>query len=139
DSVMAAPNAVKNISNIDSFRYITLLYLLRQPNLRLISVWNPTFLSLLLAPLPDWWDGLLGDIAHGTISKADVKPRFAPDPNLARALRACSPTEPESFWQNLRLISCWADGASAPYARRIEERLPQTHLQGKGLLATEAF
>ena len=47
DSVMAVPNAVKNISNVDSFRYVTLLYLLRQPDLRLISVWNPTFLSLL--------------------------------------------------------------------------------------------
>jgi hypothetical protein len=48
DSVMAVPDTVKHISNIDSFRYVTLLCLLRQPDLRLISVWNPTFLSLLL-------------------------------------------------------------------------------------------
>ena len=49
DSVMAVPNAVKNISDMDTFRYVTLLCLLRQPDLRLISVWNPTFLTLLLA------------------------------------------------------------------------------------------
>jgi len=139
DSVMAVPNAVKDISDMDSFRYATLLCLLRQPNLRLISVWNPTFLSLLLAPLPDWWDALLDDIARGTVSRTDVKLRFAPNPELAQALRACSPTEPESLWQNLRLISCWADGASAPYARQLEERFPRTCLQGKGLLATEAL
>ncbi len=46
DSVMAVPNAVKNISDMDAFRYVTLLCLLRQPDLRLISVWNPTFLTL---------------------------------------------------------------------------------------------
>ena len=139
DSVMAVPNTVKNISNIDTFRYVTLLCLLRCPNLRLISVWNPTFLSLLLAPLSDWWDSLLDDIAHGTISKQDVELRFAPDPKLARALRALSPAEPESLWRNLRLISCWTDGASASYTRQVEEMFPQARLQGKGLLATEAF
>ena len=47
DSVMAVPNDVKNISNMDAFRYVTLLHLLRRPDLRLISVWIPTFLSLL--------------------------------------------------------------------------------------------
>jgi len=139
DSVMAVPNAVKNISSMDSFRYVTLLCLLRQPELRLISVWNPTFLSLLLAPLPDWWDGLLHDIEHGTISKQDVELRFAPDPKLARSLRAFSPTEPESLWPHLRLISCWTEGASASYARQLGGIFPHVELQGKGLLATEAF
>jgi len=139
DSVMAVPNVVKNISNMDSFRYATLLYLLRQPELRLISVWNPTYLSLLLASLSAWWDELLNDIECGTISRQDVELRFAPDPIRARALRAFSPTEPESLWQNLCLISCWTDGASAPYARKVEEMFPRAQVQGKGLLATEAF
>jgi hypothetical protein len=136
---MAVPNAVKNISDMDSFRYVTLLCLLHQPNLRLISVWNPTFLSLLLAALPDWWDCLLDDIQSGTISKQDVELRFAPDPKLARALKVFSPTDYESLWRHLRLISCWTDGASASYARQVEEMFPGAHLQGKGLLATEAF
>ena len=139
DSVMAVPNSVKSISNMDSFRYVTLLFLLRQPNLRLISVWNPTFLSLLLAPLAEWWDLLLDDIAHGTVSKGDVEIRFTRDPKLARALRALSPIDPVSLWPNLRLLSCWTEGASASYARPIKEMFPQARLQGKGLLATEAF
>ena len=139
DSAMAVPNTVKNISNVDSFRYVTLLCLLRQPDLRLISVWNPTFLSLLLAPLVERWDSLLHDIERGTVSMADVDLRFAPRPELARALRASSPTDYESLWPHLRLISCWRDGASRPYARQIEEMFPHVSLQGKGLLATEAF
>ena len=139
DSVMALPNEVKNISDIDTFRYVTLLCLLRQPDLRLISVWNPTFLTLLLDPLVGWWDELLDDIARGTISKQDVTLRFTPNPKLAQALKAHSPSEPESLWQNLQLISCWTDGASASYARQLEEEFPRVRLQGKGLLATEAF
>lgn len=139
DSVMAVPNGVKNISNVDSFRYATLLCLLRQPELCLISVWNPTFLTLLLSPLSDWWESLVDDIAYGTMSRKDVELRFVPDPKRARALRALSPAEPESLWRNLRLISCWTDGASAPYARRVEAMFPRARVQGKGLLATEAF
>ena len=139
DSVMAVPNAVKKISDMESFRYVTLLCLLRQRNLRLISVWNPTFLTLLLNALPDWWDSLLDDIAHGTFSKHNADFRFTPDPKLARALKAFSPTDVESLWPNLRLISCWMDGVSAPYARQIEKIFSRASLQGKGLLATEAF
>jgi hypothetical protein len=139
DSVMAVPNGVKNISDMDSFRYVTLLCLLRQPDLRLISVWNPTFLSLLLAPLSDWWESLLDDIAHGTISKQDVALRVPPDPKRARALEDIDPADVQAIWPNLQLISCWTEGASASYARQLEELFPRARLQGKGLLATEAF
>jgi hypothetical protein len=139
DSVMAVPNDVKNISDVDTFRYVTLLCLLRQPSLRLISVWNPTFLKLLLAPLSDWWESLLEDIVHGTISKRHVGLRFPPDPKRARALEAIPSTDVQAFWPNLRLLSCWTDGASASYATQLEELFPRACLQGKGLLATEAF
>ena len=139
DSIMAVPNVVKSISDTDTFRYITLLHLLRQPGLRLISIWNPTFLSLLLASLPAWWKSLLFDIERGTLSLQDVELRFVPKPDRARALRVLSPTDYESLWPRLRLISCWMDGASARYARQLGERFPHVELQAKGLLATEAF
>jgi len=139
DSVMAVPNAVKNISDVDSFRYVTLLHLLRQPDLRLISVWNPTFLSLLIESLPKWWDSLMHDIERGIVNRPDVELRFVPRPELARALKALDPADTKSLWPRLRLISCWMDGASAVYARRLTEMFPQAALQAKGLLATEAF
>ncbi|HXQ35047.1 MAG TPA: GH3 auxin-responsive promoter family protein, partial [Anaerolineales bacterium] len=139
DSVMAVPNDVKNISDVDSFRFITLLYLLCQPELRLISVWNPTYLSLLLASLPERWESLLSDIECGTVSLPDVELHFAPRPALARTLGRLSPTDYVSIWPNLRLISSWKDGPSAPYARQLEALFPGVQLQAKGLLATEAF
>ena len=139
DSVMAVPNAVKNISDVDSFRYVTLLYLLRQRDLRLLSVWNPTFLSLLIECLPEWWDSLLHDIERGIVDRSGVELRLAPRPELARALKASNPSDTPSLWPRLRLISCWMDGASEPYARQLEKIFPQAELQAKGLLATEAF
>nr|MDQ3005559.1 GH3 auxin-responsive promoter family protein [Chloroflexota bacterium] len=139
DSVMAVPDAVKNISDVDSFRYVTLFHLLRQPDLRLISVWNPTFLSLLIGCLPRWWPGLLHDIERGMVNRPDVELRFAPKPELARALKTLDPSDRESLWPRLRLISCWMDGASQAYAREVSEMFPQAALQAKGLLATEAF
>lgn len=134
DSVLAVPNEVKTLSNIRAFRYQTLLHLLRQPELRLISVWNPTFLTLLIEALKQDWDALLNDIALG-----NVEQRIQPNPQLASALRALSPCEPETLWPRLRLVSCWADGPSAPYACQLRELFSGATLQGKGLLATEAF
>jgi hypothetical protein len=37
------------------------------------------------------------------------------------------------------LLSCWADGAAAPYAEKLAAQFPSVIVQGKGLLATEAF
>ncbi len=134
ESVLAVPNSVKTLTDIQAFRYQTLLHLLRQPHLRLISVWNPTFLTLLLEALKPNWDELLSEIAQG-----NVEQRIQPDPQRASALKALSPSEPDSLWPRLRLLSCWADGASAPYARQLRTLFPGATLQGKGLLATEAF
>ena len=140
ESVMAVPNRVKNISDdVDTFRYVTLLHLLRQPDLRLISVWNPTFLSLLIASLPEWWDSLLHDIECGIVTRADMELRFAAKPELARAFKALDSSDTGSLWPRLRLISCWMDGASETYARQLAEMFPHVELQAKGLLATEAF
>lgn len=47
----AVPFEVGKVFNIDEFRDQTLQYLLSNEDLRFISVWNPTFLSLLLRPI----------------------------------------------------------------------------------------
>jgi hypothetical protein len=39
----------------------------------------------------------------------------------------------------LRVISCWTHGPSARYAARLGEHFPGVEVQGKGLVATEAF
>jgi hypothetical protein len=148
EAAMAVPNLVKQVLDIATFRYITLLFLLRQPNLRLISVWNPTFLTLLLAPLSDWWAYLLEDIAHGTITPPNpldpalekvLRSRLKPDPAHAKTLSTLRPDSYSAIWPNLGLLSCWTDGPAATYAQAIRQAFPGVPVQGKGLIATEAF
>ena len=148
ESALAVPNLVKHIHDVSAFRYVTLLFLLRCADLRLISVWNPTFLTLLLQPLPEWWDSLLQDVENGTITppiqidnslSKSLARKLKPNPQRARLLSKLKPDDYKSIWPQLKLISCWADGASSTYARSLQEKFPNILIQPKGLLATEAF
>ena len=153
-SVFAVPPQVKLIGEMESFRYVTLLFLLRCRRLALISVWNPTFLTLLVGRLGDWWPSLATDIASGEISSpAKIEPdlmttlRALNRPDARRAAEVESAFRSNSsvgelhvrLWPRLRLISCWADAHAAGYARELAALFPQARLQGKGLLATEGF
>ena len=132
ESTLAVPGAVKHLREMAAFRYATLLFLLRAERLRLISVWNPTFLTLLLESLKEQWEPLLRDLATGTRDRS-------PAPRRARALARMRPDDVAAIWPHLRLISCWADGPAAPYAEELRRLFPNVALQPKGLLATEAF
>lgn len=148
DAALAVPNAVKHIEDMETFRYITLLFLLQQPHLRIISIWNPTFLSLLLEHLPVYWQDLIKDIADGTISSSkaldhDLKhtllKQLAPNPNRSNMLKSIHPNDFQSLWPDLGLISCWTDGSAEPSAEALKDQFPGVIFQGKGLIATEAF
>lgn len=41
-------------------------------------------------------------------------------------------------WTQLKVISCWADGSSRPYAAELATRFPGVAIEPKGLISTEA-
>jgi hypothetical protein len=123
NAVMAVPSSVRHIAEIESFRRTVLTHLLCCGDLRLISVWHPSFLTLLLDTLERDWDALIAGL---------------PAPRR-RALRHRSPKEPETLWPSLRVISCWGDAHAAAPMEELRRRFPNTAIQAKGLLATEAF
>jgi hypothetical protein len=45
--------------------------------------------------------------------------------------------DPREVWPHLKLVSCWTAGASQGPAAELRARLPQAHLQPKGLMSTE--
>jgi hypothetical protein len=45
--------------------------------------------------------------------------------------------EPQKLWPRLKVVSCWADATSKPFAEELARRLPHARLQPKGLLSTE--
>jgi hypothetical protein len=150
EAALAVPNAVKHVPRMEVFRYVTLRHLLSTPHLRLISVWNPTYLTLLLDALAEWWEPLLDDLAAGRLSVQGLEPNLharlsrglRPDPRRAHTLRKLDPRDPMTLaqvWPRLTLLSCWADGPSVRFAGELRARLPHVTMQPKGLLATEAM
>jgi hypothetical protein len=120
DAVMAVPSRVRAIADVAAFRRATLVALLRRRDLRLVSVWHPSFFTLLLDELARSWDELVREAGERRLARAD-------------------PRDPRSIWPRLQLVSCWADGHAGLAADDLARRLPGVRMQAKGLLATEAF
>lgn len=122
--LFTAPPDIARERDMDHFYFRTALALLECESLALISVWNPTFLLLLLEYMEQNRPALLAHLPPERI------------PPVARGLRQ---GRYDSIWPGLRVISCWCDAESRSYAQKLHLRFPGVTVQPKGLLATECF
>jgi hypothetical protein len=125
---LAVPASVGAKRNLDDCLYATCLSLLNSPDLAFISVWNPSFLTLLLDFMEQHAQPLLRDLAMIYPKRARV---------LAEERNANGRFDVEQLWPNLQVISCWTDAAAKLALGPLREKLPTVPVQGKGLLATE--
>ncbi|MFA5093752.1 MAG: GH3 auxin-responsive promoter family protein [Candidatus Omnitrophota bacterium] len=154
--LFAVPNEVALIKDIDSFRYVTLLFLCAEGNLSFVSIWNPTFLILLMDKLDLYRDSIISDIRNGSINapgnidaglKRSLGKKIIKDPVRADYLERISQQDSnrslmrsgKKIWPRLSVISCWTEGNSAIYAEQLQRLFPEVKIEGKGLLATEAI
>ena len=105
--------AVPKAADLDE----TIAQLLNCTDLKLASVWSPSFWLLLLERLRNNWD-------HWA-----CLPSFSK--RMAGGLKG--------LWPQLSLMSCWADGPSERFLPDLRRDFPDLFIQPKGLLATEAF
>ena len=150
-ATLAVPGAVRHVTDADAWRYVTLRALVARPDLALVSVWNPTFLTLLLDALPAWADRLADDLERGTLSPpgpvspdvlARLRAGLRPDPARADAVRqSVAGAEGAGLharlWPRLAVVSAWADGHAAGPAQDLAALVPHAAFQAKGLMATE--
>lgn len=129
---------LKYAEDIAEFRRRTLLRLLGEPELRLISVWHPTFLTLLLDELMASWELLLHLLARGLPAIGRLR-AIPPQPRRASQLKEVDPQLPGSLWPRLAVVSCWGDAHAGGCIKELKERLPGICVQAKGLIATEAI
>ena len=142
---MAVPARLASVPGLDNCVYLSLRFLLQAPSLTFISVWNPSFLQILLNQLELHGERLVRDLLDGEASVCTPLPRgitnsLKRDACQARNLRAMlgrGRIEPEVLWPQLELISCWTSAASAAMKSEIQRNFPGVAIQGKGLLATE--
>ncbi|HEX6739675.1 MAG TPA: GH3 auxin-responsive promoter family protein, partial [Vicinamibacteria bacterium] len=126
--VMLTPPGLARVGDVEACRYLTLRHLLASEDLRLVSVWHPSFLTLLEEAMEAQAERLIEDLRGPHPQRAAVlRRRLDRDGRLTAA----------AAWPELRLISCWADAAAAPYAAELARRHPRAVVQPKGLLATE--
>lgn len=145
-ATLAVPPVIRHVSDTETFLLLTVACLLQRRDLRLISVWHPSFLLLLLDALTRHWEPSLEIVRTGklptflsvsAVSAASLG--LVARPARARELRELGPEQPERLWPHLALLSCWTDAHAALSARVLAARFAQTPIQSKGLLATEAF
>jgi GH3 auxin-responsive promoter len=128
---------LKYAQDIGEFRRRTLVRLLNEPELRVISVWHPTFLTLLLDELAACWDELLALVAKGMPGAGRLR-SIPPNRRRADRLRPVDPGSGSELWPHLATISCWGDGHAAGLIANLKRRFPGVRIQPKGLIATEA-
>lgn len=122
--IFAVRKDVAQIKDMDEFYRKTAVSLLACRHLSLISVWNPTYLLLILNYMKDHAQALLSLIPARRgkeIRESLLNGNF------------------QGIWPRLRLISCWADANARPYAEKLQSLFPGVVIQPKGLLATEGF
>ncbi len=95
--------------------------LLLAENLEIISIWSPSFLAVQLDYIQTHWQTL----------QLQLSP-------YRSQLLASHPIDWEALWPQLKLISCWDSAMAADQVSRLKAHFPNTLIQGKGLLATEA-
>jgi GH3 auxin-responsive promoter len=140
-ATLAVPEHVAGIADMDVFRFETLRHLLACRNLRFISVWNPSFLTLLLAEVRSLAPALIQRIgADGLVGRAaELQGIF--DEYKGAEFNHCgsSRTLGEAIWRKLRVISCWSDAGACEAALRLQAAFPSAIIQPKGLIATEGM
>jgi hypothetical protein len=132
------PPAVSEIETTEAFLYITSLFLAQEEDLAFISVWNPAFLVTLLENIQANRDKIAEDIKNGSINK-EIKLPLLLKHKLEKYIKKGKVLNFNILWPKLKFISCWADGNSKPYAKKLAKILGHVYMQPKGLLATEGI
>ena len=134
-ALSAVPAWVGEICQVEDWQLASLYWLVRKHDLALISVWSPSFFLQLLRGLTQHQTALVELLTHGGQIAAR---QLAADPRaLHRLTRYLQRQDSRELWPELKLVSCWMDGASRPLAETLQRQLPQARFQAKGLLATE--
>lgn len=120
DTLMAVPGSVRHAKSMEEFWHATALALLSCDDLRLISVWHPSFLTIL-------WEFIRAEKTKLLQSLPKRSAQLAEADTLG------------GVWPDLALVSCWGDAAASEPFRVLEKSNPDIQFQRKGLIATEGF
>ena len=140
----AAPESISLAQTSEDAQFATLVYLVADAQLSVMSVWSPSFALTLFDRLFDWRDELVDVLRRGEWGRRQASLQHLPCPRSPRAAAmlydwqgAPEPALFAALWPRLALVSAWDTAASATWADALRALLPHADFQGKGLWATE--
>jgi hypothetical protein len=150
NSVMLLPEDFNQIQSRTNYYYLLALFMLKEEKLRMISVWNPSILPIVLDTIIQHKESLINAIsgmeyalpkdlgASKRIFLKHLKPSLKRADSLKKLLKDSKEnTDWSLVWPNLMLVSAWADAwAKLPFLK-IEKLFAKAYCQPKGLLMTE--
>ncbi len=122
--LFAVDGSVRFVKDMQDFYIKTAVQLVSCKELTLISVWNPTFLTLLCDSMVD--------------NRTEIAEQLS-ESRRQEFFDALSKKRFDCLFPDLKMISCWADGSAASYIGDVQKYFPDVYIQPKGLLATECF
>lgn len=122
--LLAVPSSVARSPTLEDWRRQTAIHLAECADLGLISVWSPSFLTVLL----DWMYAHREELSDSLTTAARDR--------LARATTG-DRLDGSVLWPRLGLVSAWGDGFAASLLPEMTASFPGIPVQPKGLLATE--
>ena len=142
-ATMTDPTLILTAADYSDWQRRTLLTLVLHKNLTLISIWSPSFLTTLLQAFDShksWIFAALENPADHDLDQAELLEDENRNLEAIKRLRAATTTagiDCRILWPNLDTISCWTHGPASGPVAELRQWFPQTHIQPKGLLATE--
>ena len=112
---LVAPASIKELSDPSDFKRVLSALLVAEPELEIISIWNPSLLEVILDYIQSHGDDLIDDLKSGFITCAGGTFKFKQSPDSRVALLKAQPIDWSQLWPRLKLISCWTSaGAVEP-------------------------
>lgn len=140
----AVPPGVAFAGGADDAMFATLAWLVAHDDLRMLSVWSPTFALQQLDCLAQWAGELSQVLATGEWGRRAGSLARVPAPHRPERARRLSNLAglngaelAQRLWPDLALVSAWDTADAAPWAAQLRLALPQAAFEGKGLWATE--
>ncbi len=156
NTFQSVPDVVRIIHDPFIFRYVSLIFLLKDSHISLMSISHPAFLIQLFVLLKQEFTNIIEDISQGQINdrlqvdarvKTKILNYLTPDQDRADALRNIFreynqsekniSTVYQKIWPKLRLITCQSEGLIKTYQQYLQTLLPDITIQDQGLFTPE--
>lgn len=152
-TIFTVPDEVAQFCEGENYFFVLATFIMSDKNLRLISVWNPSIVLILLEKAAHYQKQIIESIETGTLLLPEpmkvehtriLEKKLHKNPKRAKELKLlCNSLHEKAelwsaIWPRLTLISAWNSAWAIAPAIQLEKLFPKATFQGKGLLATEA-